>query len=253
MHDPRLPQLFELWFMNFGSQGVKVKTLLQKSPPPLLELFLRYAPDPADRHKISRLHMGRWLARITRGPPIAGWMLRSWTASGQLMFSCTEASLGDGLVRAAGARPPGAALIKIAPGTHPQDALKAALDQGRNGVLEAMCSGDALRVQDAQAFLKERSRGETIPGFVRGCEPRAEGMEPARMTLRPTDKMKRYHATRHDMPVETAAQRAAVDRERAEMQRVLREHDAKVARIRQDQPPSLSDLPTKTDHPAGAG
>jgi hypothetical protein len=155
MHDPRLPQLLELWFMNFGSQGVKVKTLLQKSPPPLLELFLRYAPDPADRHKISSLHMGRWLARITRGPPIAGWMLRSWTASGQLMFSCTEVSLGDGLTRAAGARPPGAALIKIAPGTHPQDALKAALDQGRNAVLEAMCSGDAVRVQDAQAFLKE--------------------------------------------------------------------------------------------------
>jgi hypothetical protein len=69
-------------------------------------------------------------------------------------------------------------------------------------------------------------------------------MEPARMTLRPTDKVKRYkryHATRHDMPVETAAQRAAVAAERAEMERALREHEAKVAadlHLRQGQQPS---------------
>jgi hypothetical protein len=67
---------------------------------------------------------------------------------------------------------------------------------------------------------------------------------------------KRYHATRHDMPIETAAQRAAALRERAEMERALREHEAKVAadlRIRQGQQPSSSDLTTKTDLPAKAG
>jgi hypothetical protein len=66
MHDPRLPQLFELWFMTFGSAGQKVQDLLKGSPPPLLELFLRYAPDPADRHAAAVLGSSGWSGKQPR-------------------------------------------------------------------------------------------------------------------------------------------------------------------------------------------
>ena len=79
-------------------------------------------------------------------------------------------------------------------------------------------------------------------------------MEPTRMTMRPTDKLsryRRYHGRCHTMPIETAARRVAMEAERAEMERALREHEAKVAagfktdQSRKPNPLSTSDFPTK--------
>jgi len=82
--------MVQIWFSTFGSKARKVGELLRESPAPLIELFLRFAHDPDDRHKISPRHLGLMLARLARGPPIMGFQMTSRQQNRQAVFSLVE-------------------------------------------------------------------------------------------------------------------------------------------------------------------
>jgi hypothetical protein len=96
-----LDQLFALWFGLFGSKWQKVGALISGASPPLLQLFLRFAPFPDDGHRISPRHLGLLLAK-KQGVARAGWRLEAKTVQRQLAYRLIDETLphaGRALVR----------------------------------------------------------------------------------------------------------------------------------------------------------
>jgi hypothetical protein len=165
MLDPLINQLYEIWYANFGMRSMKVKELLLRSPPQLVELFLHFAHEHDNRHKISTVHMGRFLAKLVRRGPVSGWQMRSRQVNKQAAFSLIDAD--DAPSRALVARP-GTTLAAVRlldlpeNGLPPPEALEVAIKQAQRAVLAAMQSGDIGTLLAAKELLKETERAAMV-------------------------------------------------------------------------------------------
>jgi hypothetical protein len=84
MHD-LLDQILKLWAAECGSKEITVKRLLARASKPLLEMFLRVASDPQDRHRIHPRLLGVFLGN-NRGIPAAAWKLSDRSRNRQSLW-----------------------------------------------------------------------------------------------------------------------------------------------------------------------